>query len=116
MVYAVQGQFGFRNTARRDAVMNNVQTRLSAEVTWGITTTQAINPSGTGPGTVTDPSMRVEVRFTTDAARDSFWNDVIAFMGGGVNGPVTGSFIQQHDCPHDGVNPAPCVISERRDY
>lgn len=110
MVYAVQGHFGFRNTARRDAVMNNVQTRLASEVKWGVTTTQAIT---TMAG---DPGMVVEVRFTTDAARDSFWNDVIAFMSTGINGPTTGSYIQQHDCPHDGVNPEPCVISERQDY
>lgn len=96
--------------------MDNVQTRLSAEVTWGVTTTRKIEPGAPGPGAVTDPSMAVEVRFTTDAARDSFWDDVIAFMGGGVNGPTTGSFIQQHDCPHDGDSGQPCVISERRDY
>lgn len=116
MVYAVQGQFGFQNAARRDGVMSNVQTRISQEVTWGTTTTRKIEPGGEGPLAVTDPTMLVEVRFTTLAARESFWNDVIAYMGGGVNGPVTGSFIQKHDCPHDGANPGPCVVSERRDY
>lgn len=93
--------------------MNNVQTRLASEAQWGQSAVVAIEPGAPG---ITDPSMSVEVRFTTDAARDSFWNDVIAFMGTGVNGPVTGSYIQQHDCPHDDVNPLPCVISERRDY
>ena len=99
MVYAVQGFFGFRNTARRDAVMGNVQTRLAQEVTWGEVSTQAIDAE---PGMrITNPSMMVEVRFSTDAARDSFWNDVVAFMGTGINGPVVGSYIQQHDCSHD---------------
>jgi hypothetical protein len=113
MVYAVQGWFGFQNEARRDAVMQNVQTRLEQEITWGETVTRAIPPM---PPRSPDPAMAVEVRFTTDAARDAFWTDVIAFMGTGVNGPVTGSYIQQHDCPHDEGNPAPCVISERIDY
>jgi hypothetical protein len=112
MVYAVQGWFGFQNAARRDAVMQNVQTRLSTEVTWGETVTQALAPTPRQP----DPSMLVEVRFATDAARDAFWTDVIAFMGTGVNGPVTGSYIQQHDCPHDEPDAPPCVVSERIDY
>ena len=112
MVYAVQAQVGFRNTSRRDQVMQTVQTRLTTEVKWGQTTTQAIT---TEAG---DPGMIVEVRFAEEAARDSFWTDVVAFMGTGINGPVTdaGSFIQQHDCPHDGTNPLPCVVSERIDY
>jgi hypothetical protein len=116
VVYAVQGRFGFNNAARRDGVMSNVQTRLAQEVKWGVTTTQKVEPGGAGPGAVTSPTMIVEVRFTTVAARESFWNDVIAFMGTGVNGPVVGSFIQKHDCPHDGANPGPCVVSDRRDY
>jgi hypothetical protein len=90
--------------------MSNVQTRLTAEVKWGETTTQ---PLTTLAG---DPAMVVEVRFTTEAARDSFWTDVVAFMGTGVNGPVTGSFIQRHQCPHDQTPPVPCVVSERIDY
>ena len=60
--------------------------------------------------------MAVEVRFTTAAARDSFWNDVVAFMGTGLNGPVAGSYIQRHDCGHDGAAPEPCVVGERLDY
>lgn len=114
MVYAVQGFFGFRNTARRDAVMQNVQTRLTTEITWGEVITTPIEAD---PGMrITNPSMFVEVRFTTDAARDSFWTDVIAFLGTGVNGPVTGSYIQQHDCPHDEGQISDCVISNRIDY
>ena len=112
-VYAVQGYFGFRNATRRNAVMQNVQTRLSTEVTWGEVVTTPVEPM---PPRATDPSMAVEVRFETDAARDAFWADVVAFMGTGLNGPTTGSYIQQHDCPHDEAEPQPCVISERIDY
>ena len=114
MVYAVQGIFFFRNAARRDAVMQNVQTRLSTEITWGDTITMAL-PLGTPPRT-TDPGMSVDVRFTTDAARDSFWTDVIAFLGTGINGPTVSSYIQQHDCRHDEANPPECVVGERVDY
>jgi hypothetical protein len=117
MVYAVQGVFGFRNTARRDAVMQNVQNRLSAEITWGEVIT---TPFDSG-AKITDPSMYVEVRFSTDAARDAFWTDVIAFLGTGVNGPVVGSFIEQHDCPHDensadSAMSLPCIAGERVNY
>lgn len=115
MVYAVQGFFSFRNEARRDGVMQNVQTRLSTEITWGETITTSIPPSTRYP----DPSMSVEVRFTTVEARNSFWNDVIEFMGTGLNGPVTGSYITRHDCAHDGwedIRLPECVISERVDY
>jgi hypothetical protein len=116
-VYAVQGTVGFRNAARRDSVMQTVQNRLSQEVTWGETTTQAVvvEAGGRNAGRP-DPGMIVEVRFTTATARDAFWDDVVAYMGGGINGPVTGSFIQKHDCPHDGPSPTPCVVSERIDY
>lgn len=112
MVYAVQGFFGFRNEARRDGVMQNVQTRLSTEVTWGETVTQAI-PLG---GRFIDPSMTVAVRFSDILARDAFWDDVIAFMGTGLNGPVTGSYIARHDCAHDELESGPCRASDRRDY
>lgn len=111
MVYAVQATLGFRNAARRDAVMQNVQTRLASEITWGVTTTRPIDVWPGHP----DPSLIVEVRFTTGAARDSFWADVIAFMGTGLNGPVVGSWISQHDCPHDGELQS-CVESQRVNY
>jgi hypothetical protein len=110
MVYAVQGFFGFRNITRRDAVMQNVQTRLAQEITWGEVTTQALT---TMEG---DPGMTVEVRFTTAEARDLFWTDVIAFMGTGLNGPVAGSYIDQHDCPHDGTVGRLCLVRSRIDY
>ena len=106
MVYAVQGFFGFRNAARRDGVMQNVRDTTYNGSHLGDTITTPINPSTR----VVDPSMYVEVRFSTDAARDSFWADVIAFMGTGVNGPVVGSYIQQHDCSHDEGQVADCVI------
>lgn len=112
MVYAVQGTFGFRNTARRNAVMSNTQTRIAQEVTWGEVVATAVNPGWR----VADPSMVIEVRFATDTARDGFWTDVLEFMGTGVNGPTTGSHIEQHDCPHDQSDPGLCVISERIDF
>jgi hypothetical protein len=110
VVYAVQGLFGFRNAKRRDAVMTNVQTQLASKVTWGETQTSAI-PTAAG-----DPGLAVQVRFTVKAERDQFWTDVIAFLGTGINGPTTASYIQQHDCPHDEAAGRGCVVSQRRDY
>jgi hypothetical protein len=112
MVYAVNGFFGFRNAARRDGVMQNVQTRLTQEITWGETITQAIDPSPRLP----DPSMSIEVRFPTEYERNTFWDDVVAFMGTGANGPVVGSYIAKHNCRHDESYSPGCVIQERIDY
>jgi hypothetical protein len=48
----------------------------------------------------------------TRAEQESFWNDALAAVGSGVNGPVTGSKIYRHDCPHDEAQPEPCVVAE----
>lgn len=99
MVYAVQAIVGFRNSARRDTVMGNVQTRLQQNVPWGVTTvrTTQLRPSG-------DPAFYAEVRFNTKAEQDAFWADLIAAFGSGVNGPTTGSEWWRHDCGHDGAS------------
>jgi hypothetical protein len=104
MVYAVQARLTFRNTSRRDTIAQNIQTRLSQAVTWGqvtVTNSQA------------DPSVTVTVRFQTRAEADSFWADVQAAVGTGINGPVTGSAIWRHDCPHDEPAHGPCVVADR---
>jgi hypothetical protein len=48
----------------------------------------------------------------TRAEQESFWNDALAAVGSGVNGPVAGSRIYRHDCPHDEAQPEPCVVAE----
>jgi hypothetical protein len=111
VVYAVHGQFGFRNANRRNAVMANVQAQLEQKNLWGDTIMGEItSPSG-------DPGMLVETRFVDQAERDAFWNDLVAYLGGGVNGPTTGSFIRQHDCTHDDEQPTEtCVVNVRIEY
>lgn len=95
MVFAVQASVGFRNVARRDTVMGNVQTRLAQNVPWGET---VLKPYTSMTG---DASLSITVRFFTKAEQDSFWADVQAAFGSGLNGPVSGSRMWRHDCPHD---------------
>ena len=101
MVYAVQALVGFRNTARRDAVKANVQTRLAQNVPWGeVTITNTIvRPSR-------NPAFYAEVRFNTKAEQQAFWSDLNSFLGSGVNGPTTGSEWWGHDCRDDGTGGA----------
>lgn len=106
MVFAVQAAVAFRNTARRDSVLTNVQTRLAQMVPWGETTARTYT---TQEG---DPAFTVTVRFFTRAEQDSFWADIQAQLGTGVNGPVTGSKIWRHDCPHD-QGQGSCAIGEQ---
>lgn len=106
MVFAVQAAVAFRNTARRDSVLQNVEVRLAQTVPWGETTTQTYT---TEAG---DPAFGVTVRFLTKAEQDSFWADLQAGLGTGVNGPVAGSRIWRHDCPHD-EGLGSCTVGEQ---
>ncbi len=110
MVYAIQAQLAFRNAARRNTVSGNIQTYIASKTTWG--------PVARVDGTTLagDPSVSLEVRFTTQAEQTAAWTDIQGFVGTGINGPVTGSFITRHDCPHDEARPTLCVVAERRDY
>ena len=105
MVYAVQAYVAFRNAARRDNAINWCQTRISTENLWGPVITQAVDTTEMG----SQYGMSLLVRFTTAAARDTFWNDMISQFGTGTNGPVAGSRASYHDCPHDQASPAPCT-------
>ena len=108
MVYAVQATVGFRNTARRNAVMNNVQTRLQQNVPFGTVVLFPRTRLGTG-----DPGFELTVRFQTKAEQQAFWSVLQAAFGQGVNGPVTGSSAWTHDCPHDQPNPPACAFDEQ---
>lgn len=110
MVYAVQGMLAFQNAARRNTVSSTIQTRLLQNVLWGAVT-QVDGTTGAG-----DPSVHLSVRFQTKAEADAFWTDLQAAVGTGVNGPVAGSTVWRHDCPHDGASPASCVVSARVDW
>jgi hypothetical protein len=110
VVYAVQADLAFQNAARRNQISSTIQTRLAQTTPWGEVVRQDYT-NGEG-----SPAVVLEVRFTTQGEQESFWNDALAFVGTGVNGPVAGSTIYRHDCPHDEADPTPCVVSERVDF
>ena len=110
MVYCVQADLAFQNASRRNQISSTIQTRLAQTTPWGEVIRQDYtNLSGS-------PAVLLEVRFTTQAQQQAFWTDAIAAVGTGVNGPVVGSAIWRHDCPHDEADPTPCVVSERVDF
>jgi hypothetical protein len=110
VVFCIQAQLAFRNAARRNTISGNIQTYIASKTTWGpVYRTDSTTEAG-------DPAVDLEVRFTTQAEQDAAWADIQGFVGTGINGPVTGSFIQRHDCPHDEERPTLCVVAERRDY
>jgi hypothetical protein len=110
VVYCVQAFLAFRNASRRDQVSDNIQTRLAQTTPWG-EVTQQNETSDAG-----DPAVLLTVRFSAQADQESFWTDAIAAVGTGINGPVSGSAIWRHDCPHDQAQPTPCVVGERVDF
>ncbi len=108
MVYAIQAQLAFQNTARRNTVSGNIQTYVASKTTWGpVYRTDSTTMAG-------DPSVNLEVRFTTQAEQNAAWTDIQAFVGTGINGPVTGSSITRHNCQHDEARPPLCVVAESR--
>src|SRR5512143_2254620 len=110
MVYCIQAQLAFRNAARRNAVSTNIQNYIATRTTWGpVYRSDYTNEAG-------QPSVSLEVRFTTAAEQQQAWTDIQNQVGTGVNGPVTGSTIYRHDCPHDEAHPYPCVVAEQRDW
>lgn len=111
MVFAVQAVLAFRNAARRNTVSSNIQTRLAQNVPWGeVERVDGVNATG-------DPCVSFTVRFQTKAEQDAFIADLEAFVGTGINGPITGvSWYVPHDCPHDESNHGPCVLGTRRDW
>jgi hypothetical protein len=110
MVFAIQADLAFRNASRRDNISDNIQTYIASKTTFGpVGRTNYTNLAG-------EPAVSLEVRFTTRAEQDAAWADIQAFIGTGINGPVTGSTIYRHDCLHDQPRPPLCVVAERRDY
>jgi len=109
MVYAAQAFLIFRNTARRDGVQGNIQTKFSQSAMYGTPEAIAIT---TRAG---EPALSVTSRFINQADRDQFWADLDTFLGTGVNGPIAGSRAWTHDCPHDEAVGA-CVLSTERTW
>jgi hypothetical protein len=110
VVFAVQAFLAFRNASRRDTISQNIQTRVAQAETWGpVDRVDSTTFAG-------DPAVTLTVRFTTKAEADLFWTDVQAAAGTGVNGPVAGSRLWRHDCPHDQADATACAIADSRVY
>lgn len=108
MVFAVQAFLAFRNASRRDTISSTIQTRLAQAGVHDVSRVDGTSMAG-------DPEVCLTVRFNTLPEADSFWADVQAAVGTGVNGPVTGSFVSRHNCPHD-TSTTPCLESDRRTF
>lgn len=106
MVYVVQAGLAFRNAARRDAISSNIQARLAQTVPFGEVDRVDWADMGGNPATI------LSVAFRTLAEADSFWADVVVFVGSGINGPVAGSSMWRHDCPRDEAQTAGCVVAD----
>lgn len=111
MVYAIQAEVYFRNTARRDAALANINAKFSSSEMWGNPRAVAITHRDTA-----DPGIRIVGRFANQADQAAAWADLDAAFGTGVNGPVSGSRAWIHDCPHDEPEHGPCVISSERTW
>jgi hypothetical protein len=111
MVYAIQAYVFFRNTARRDNAVEQLDTRYQTDPQFGSPITElATSRDG-------DPGFYTEARFTNQADRDLLWSQLDAAFGTGVNGPVTGvSVATGHTCPHDEPSLFPCVINLTREW
>jgi hypothetical protein len=108
VVYCVQADLAFRNAARRDQISSNIQTRIAQTTTYGpVYRTDYQGENG--------PAVSLLVRLTTRAEQEAFWADALAFVGTGINGPVTGSQMHRHDCPSESEH-WPCEIAERVDW
>jgi len=88
-------------------VQANVTTRIHAVATQAEVDATPIT-SDTG-----DPGTHIGVRFQARAEADSFWSDVQAAFGTGINGPVTGSYIWRYYRDTQMGTPDPNVITER---
>jgi len=108
VVYAIELAVTFRNANRRDAAQSLVETRLGQLSRWGIT---EVTVSGKDVN-----SLYLVARFANEADRDAFYAELDTRLGGGVNGPITGSVARWHNCSHDSDPPVPCVVGGERGW
>jgi hypothetical protein len=106
VVYGVTGMLAFSSVARRDAVLSDLQTRISGKSRWGI---DVLEPAGShyGPN-----GIYLELRFTSRLDADDLKARLENFATG-QRAPQPGSWIRVHTCSHDdGTNE--CVIVAER--
>lgn len=114
MVFAVVAAMAFQNVSRRDNAHNFVVTRLAGLQMWQEVVIE--DRAKLDPHAVTaQPTLYCEFRFVAQADRDAFYADLVSQMSG-AQGPVAGSWIEQHTCYHDQGEHQPCVITGRQNY
>jgi hypothetical protein len=91
MVYAVQAFLKFGSTSARDQVKDDAET-FTAEK-WGIERIESVEWEG-------DPSLVIELRFESKVNQNALTNRLDQFLSGPLE-PLSGSFVNWHDCPHD---------------
>lgn len=106
MVYCVNATIAFTTTARRDAVLADMQTRIAGKQRWGADVLSA-SGSRVGPTGIT-----VELRFTAQADADDLTTRLESFATG-VRTPVAGSWIRVSSCTHDESGDACVLLTER---
>lgn len=109
MAYAIQGEVFFRNASRRNNALNQINTRFASSEQWGNPEAVAItNRAG-------EPGVHFVARFVNKADRDAMFSQLDQAFGTGTNGPVAGSKVWIHDCPHD-VGIGACTVAETREW
>lgn len=112
MVFALQFEIFWRNTARRDGSQANIAAQLDSRSLYESYTMTPTNRRATG-----EPGLVLVARYNSAADRSTDWGALDTLLGTGVNGPVAGSRAWAHDCAIDegGAN-VPCVISQERTW
>ena len=108
MVYGLQGSLAFSSAARRDAVLSDMQTRISSKPRWDVDVLQVAS------GRQGVNAITVSLRFTVRADADDLSARVQSFATG-QRAPLPGSWLTVHDCTHD-EGTDDCVIVARRDW
>lgn len=108
MKYCVLAQLAFTSAARRDAVLADLQQRISTRPRWGIDVLRA-DTVYLGPNKTPNANGIVaELRFDARADQEDLKSRLEGFATG-QRQPVAGSYIALHDCNHDEATPVTCV-------
>jgi hypothetical protein len=111
VVYALQFEVFWRNTARRDSSATSIATQLDSRSLYSAYVMTPTNRRVTG-----EPGIVLAARYNSVADRATDWAALDALLGTGVNGPVAGSRAFMHDCAVDEGVESPCAISQERTW
>lgn len=99
MIYALQANLSFTTANRRNTVKSAIDNQIATRPRFG----NATSVAGTDAGRFT---LAVEARFTSEADRDA----ALAQLESSARAQTAVGRIQRHQCTHDAVTPAPCVV------